>query len=84
MIQLTICRISVGLVFFILFMGVTMVETADAYVGPGAGLSVIGTVLALVAAFFLAIIGFIWYPVKRLLQKRNGAAAHSDTTAAEK
>jgi hypothetical protein len=41
--------------------------TAFAYVGPGAGLSAIGTFLALVAACFLAIVGFIWYPVKRLL-----------------
>lgn len=42
---------------------------AAAYVGPGAGLSAIGTVLALVAAIFLAIVGFVWYPLKRVLNK---------------
>lgn len=46
---------------------------ALSYVGPGAGLSVIGTVLALMAASALAIVGFVWYPVKRLRQKKRGA-----------
>ena len=40
---------------------------ALAYVGPGAGLGAIGTVLALIGAVLLGIVGFIWYPVKRLL-----------------
>jgi hypothetical protein len=40
---------------------------ALAYIGPGAGLSVIGTAVAFVGAVFFAILGFIWYPIKRLL-----------------
>jgi hypothetical protein len=40
---------------------------AMAYVGPGSGLSAIGAALALVGGVVLAIVGFIWYPVKRLL-----------------
>lgn len=56
---------------------------ALAYVGPGAGLSVIGTVLALLAALGLAVVGFVWYPVKRLRQKKrrqeNGALPRQDT-----
>lgn len=44
---------------------------AFAYVGPGAGLSVVGTVLALLAAIGLALVGFVWYPVKRLRQKKR-------------
>lgn len=44
-------------------------ESAAAYVGPGAGLTAIGTVFALVAAVFLAIVGFVWYPVKRMLKR---------------
>ena len=39
-----------------------------AYVGPGAGLSAIGAFLALVAGVFVAIVGFIWYPIKRLIR----------------
>ena len=45
--------------------------SALAYVGPGAGLSAIGSFLALIAALFLALVGFIWYPVKRLLRRNK-------------
>lgn len=44
-------------------------ESAGAYIGPGVGISAIGTVVALIAAVFLAIVGFLWYPIKRLLAK---------------
>jgi hypothetical protein len=40
---------------------------AQAYTGPGAGLTAIGSLLALVAALLLAIVGFVWYPLKRLV-----------------
>jgi hypothetical protein len=53
---------------------------ASAYVGPGAGLSAIGALLALLAAVFVAIVGFVWYPVKRLLGRRK-AAASADTAS---
>ena len=44
-------------------------ETAWAYIGPGAGITVIGTVLALIGAIVLAITGLVWYPIKRLRAK---------------
>ena len=44
---------------------------AIAYVGPGAGLSALGSLLALVAAVFVSIVGFVWYPIRRLLRKKN-------------
>ncbi len=53
--------------------------TADAYVGPGAGLTAIGTVIALIAAVFLAIVGFVWYPIKRLLSKRRTGEPKTST-----
>jgi len=49
-----------------------MPHTADAYIGPGAGITVIGTVVAFVGAVFFAIVGFIWYPVKRLIAAFRG------------
>jgi len=42
-------------------------DHALAYIGPGAGLTVVGTVAALFGAVLLAIIGFVWYPLKRLM-----------------
>ena len=41
---------------------------AFAYVGPGAGLSAVGSLLSLLAALGLAVLGFIWYPIRRLLR----------------
>ncbi|MBK7726929.1 MAG: hypothetical protein IPJ33_00010 [Gammaproteobacteria bacterium] len=73
-----------------LFVGLIPLQ-AFAYVGPGAGLSAIGSILALIAAFFLALVGFIWYPLKRLLRKgkkqdieaSGGASEPADTLPAE-
>jgi hypothetical protein len=48
-------------------------DAAFAYVGPGAGITAIGTVLALVGAALLAIVGFVWYPLKRLLGRKQPA-----------
>jgi len=42
---------------------------AWAYVGPGAGLTAIGAAVAFVFALILAALGFIWYPIKRLIRR---------------
>ena len=63
--------------------------TASAYVGPGAGLSAIGSMIALIGAIVLAIVGFVWYPVKRLIRslrsgrKDGGADEGASGEAAE-
>jgi hypothetical protein len=44
---------------------------ALAYIGPGAGLSAIGTVVAVVGAFLLLVAGFVWYPVRRMIRRRR-------------
>lgn len=44
---------------------------AQAYAGPGAGLSMIGSLIALVGALLAGIFGFIWFPMKRMLKKRK-------------
>ncbi len=55
-------------------------SAAHAYIGPGAGISAIGSLLALIAAVLLAIVGFVWYPVKRIRKNRRKAR----TEAADK
>lgn len=63
----------------ILLVGLALTPvTASAYVGPGAGLGAIGALLALIGTLLLAIVGFVWYPVKRMLKKRG---AQSDESA---
>lgn len=48
---------------------------AFAYIGPGAGISAIGTLVAVIGALLLAIVGFVWYPLKRLMKGRSAARA---------
>jgi uncharacterized membrane protein len=51
---------------------------AEAYIGPGAGVSVLGTVAAFIGAVFFAIVGFVWYPIKRLLIAIRGMKRAKD------
>lgn len=46
-------------------------SSAFAYTGPGAGLAAIGIVIGIFSAIVLAIIGFIWYPIKRWQSARQ-------------
>jgi hypothetical protein len=43
-------------------------QPAAAYVGPGVGLTAIGVFFAVIATIVVAIFGFLWYPIKRLLR----------------
>jgi hypothetical protein len=68
-------RIALGWSTFL--MASVAPATAYAYIGPGAGISAIGAVLALIGAVALAIVGFVWYPLKRL--KKNRQKARTET-----
>lgn len=46
---------------------------AQAYLGPGSGLTALGSVIALLGVIGLGILGFLWYPVKRLLKRLRGS-----------
>ena len=62
--------------------GLALAMPAHAYVGPGAGLSAIGIVVGLISAVLLGIVGFIWYPIKRLLKLRRERAPEAQAEAA--
>ncbi len=56
---------------------------ASAYLGPGAGISAIGALLALFAAIAVAIFGFLWYPIKRLRRKKQATPKTDPSKAGE-
>jgi hypothetical protein len=58
-------------------------QAAWAYVGPGAGLTAIGTMIALVAAILLAVVGFVWYPIKRMMRARKADDAPTEAGSVE-
>lgn len=50
-----------------------------AYIGPGVGLGAIATFIAIAIGLFLLIVGFLWYPLKRLLRHSRHAKAETKT-----
>ena len=40
-----------------------------AYIGPGAGLAAFGSLLTVLGAAVLMVVGFVWYPVRQVLRK---------------
>lgn len=65
-------------VFFLLLI-TCFPRPAMAYVGPGTGMSAIGVFMAVVMGIVVALFGFVWYPLKRLLRAyRTRLAARKD------
>jgi nitrate reductase gamma subunit len=48
-----------------------IVPPAYAYVGPGMGGGIIASVLGIVIGIVTAIIGILWFPIKRFIKKRK-------------
>ncbi len=55
----------------IILIIITLTSNAAAYIGPGTGLSAIGSLLALLVGVIVAIVGFLWYPLKRIFGKKS-------------
>jgi len=68
-------KLQTYLFFQIVLLGIPSISYG--YVGPGAGLSAIGSVLALLGSVFLLIVGFLWYPIKRLIKRKPTAGSSS-------
>lgn len=47
----------------------SLASPAQAYIGPGAGLTAIGAFIAFVAAVVVALVAFVWYPIRRMMRK---------------
>jgi hypothetical protein len=47
---------------------------AAAYIGPGVGAGAMAAVFGVIGSVILAIVGVVYYPVKRWLKGRKGAA----------
>tara|TARA_B100000963_G_scaffold308970_1_gene284704 strand:- start:397 stop:615 length:219 start_codon:yes stop_codon:yes gene_type:complete len=56
------------IIIFFLFNFLT--TASFAYLGPGVGGGVIAATIGIIVAIFAAVVGLIWFPVKRLIKKR--------------
>ena len=54
---------------------------AFAYSGPGAGAGTNAFVLGVLASLFLAFMGILWYPLKRLLRRHKESQQSSEKKA---
>jgi membrane protein implicated in regulation of membrane protease activity len=57
-------------------LALSLPTAALAYVGPGAGLSLLGALWALVAAIATALLFVVAWPVRKMLRRRRAAASH--------
>ena len=58
---------------------------AFAYIGPGAGISAVGSLLGLIAGVLLALFAILFWPVRFMWRKMRGkkAAAPAEESATE-
>ncbi len=59
--------IKIAIVILLLFMPTTIF----AYVGPGAGITFLGALWAVITAIVLAIGGFLVWPIRALIRRRK-------------
>ena len=58
-------------------MAITVTMTAPgpawAYIGPGTSMGAVGVFVAVVGGVFLLLVGFLWYPIRRVIRGRRNA-----------
>jgi len=64
--------ISISICIFLLVIFVQ--QPAMAYVGPGTGIAALGAMLAIIAGVIVALFGFLWFPIKRIMNQRKAAS----------
>jgi hypothetical protein len=69
------------LLFVLLIL--SMSSSAAAYIGPGAGISVLGSLLAVLGTIVLAIGAILFWPIRKLLKRRKGKQADTRDGAVE-
>jgi membrane protein implicated in regulation of membrane protease activity len=56
----------------------TPVSAALGYIGPGAGISVLGSLLSILLTFFVAIGAIVFWPLRKLLKRRKARRDAAD------
>ena len=62
---------------------VLLSSTAFAYVGPGAGISVLGSLLSILATIVVAIGAIIFWPVRKYMKRRKARLGSEDSNKAD-
>ena len=62
----------------VILMLIALPSYGEAYVGPGLGLGVVGAVIGVIVAVFLAFVGMLWYPIKRFVLRNLSQSKDAD------
>jgi hypothetical protein len=57
----------------IIFVSLVLCAPAFAYIGPGAGISVLGSLLGILSTIVLAIGAILFWPIRKLIKRRKSA-----------
>jgi TM2 domain-containing membrane protein YozV len=68
-------RTLAGFVAALACAAVLIPGAAEAYIGPGVGAGAFAAVVGVIGSIFLAIVGVIYYPIKRMLKRKKSPAA---------
>ncbi len=65
----------------IILSGISLLFSPNglAYMGPTLGLSIVGTVLAIIAVLVLSITAFVVIPIRKLLKKSKNKSDNKDS-----
>lgn len=55
-------------------------QPALAYIGPGAGITMLSALWGVVVAIFLALAAVLFWPIRSLLRRRKSAAGETEET----
>lgn len=76
-------NLTSGLACLLLALGLTALSTpALAYIGPGAGITMLGALWGVIVAVLLALGAVLFWPIRALLRRRKGPAAPATTAGA--
>lgn len=67
----------------LLLVSVFFVAPLEAYVGPGAGISVLGSLLGILATIFVALGAVIFWPLRKMMKRRKANAAATQDAGAD-
>ena len=59
----------------LILISLVLSSSAVAYVGPGAGISVLGSLLGILVTIFVAIGAIIFWPVRKFMKRRKARLA---------
>ena len=67
----------------VLVLLVLLTSTAFAYVGPGAGISVLGSLFSILATIVVAIGAIIFWPLRKYMKRRKARLGSEDSNKAD-